>query len=366
MRVLIVSHLALPHVGGVEVLVDKEIRALAAAGHEVALITSDGGGSGETPAYPPSVRVICVPAWHFLEQRFRVPYPIFSPKLLWALIRELSRCDVVHAHGFMFMNSAIALWLARLSGKRTILTDHGGIQAFASRSIALAARLGAETVGRLSACCSDKLVTYNTRVGTLLERFSRTRRRSLFLPNPVDRALFRPATSADRQRIRAELGWPPERKKVLFVSRLTVEKGVPLLLQAADAAYDLVFCGPGDPGILGPLPREKIEYFPARPQAEVVRLYQAADLFALPTGVREGFPLVVQEALACGLPAVVGYDPGFEPYRVLSGLTFCAQTREAVTAAIRAALAKPRVELDQAALDSCCPDVATWLARLYA
>jgi glycosyltransferase involved in cell wall biosynthesis len=38
--------------------------------------------------------------------------------------------------------------------------------------------------------------------------------------------------------------------------------------------------------------------------AELERLYRAADVFALPS-VKEGFGLVVLEALAAGLPAVV-------------------------------------------------------------
>ena len=36
-------------------------------------------------------------------------------------------------------------------------------------------------------------------------------------------------------------------------------------------------------------------------------LYQAADLLVLPS-VGEGFPLTVQEAMACGTPALLGED----------------------------------------------------------
>jgi len=40
---------------------------------------------------------------------------------------------------------------------------------------------------------------------------------------------------------------------------------------------------------------------------ELSALYQAADLLVLPS-VGEGFPLSVQEAMACGTPALVGED----------------------------------------------------------
>src|SRR5262245_56087541 len=254
MRVLVVSHHALPHVGGVEVLVDKEVRALTAAGHGVVVLTSDGRGNGQVPAYRDSVRVQRVPAFHGLEARFQVPYPLFAPRLLPLLWREVGRCDVVHAHGFIFMNSALALLVAWLRRRPAVLTDHGGIQRFRSAVVTLLARLGVETVGRLSARLATKLVTYNTRIAALLERLAGTKEMSLFLPNPVDRTLFRPPTEAERREARARLGWADDRRRVLFVGRLIPEKGVPLLLEAADPSYDLVFCGPGDVAILGRLP----------------------------------------------------------------------------------------------------------------
>ncbi|QEL13250.1 glycosyltransferase family 4 protein [Limnoglobus roseus] len=337
MRVLIVSHLALPHVGGVENLVDLEIRALANAGHAVTLVTSDGDGRGAEPNYPTGVTVIRVPASHVLERRFGIPYPLFSPRLVSILWRELGRADVVHAHGFLFLGSIVAMILAKWRSVPSVLTDHGGVQKFASPIATLLARVGVETLGRVTTMLATRAVAYNSRVQLLLAKF---RRRSdvAFVMNPVDGERFFPPTQDQRAEARRSLGWD-DRPKVLFVGRLLETKGVPLLLAASDTRFDLVFCGPGDVSMLGPLPRTGVVYLPPRPQAELRTLYHAADVLVLPAEVREGFPLVVQEALSCGLPVVLGYDPGFEPYGDLPGLVFTERTVEAVRIAIREALA---------------------------
>lgn len=364
MRVLIVSHHALPHVGGLEVLVDYEIRALVEAGHEVTLITSNGTGAAQTPAYPESVRIIRVPAWHILERRFRLPYPIFSPRLVSTAWSEVSRCDVIHVHGFMFLSSLVAVLVARLRGRSVILTDHGGIQHFDSPIKSVLARIGAETVGRITTRGAYRLVTYNTRIGRLLARFGRPNAQSVFLPNPVDGQVFFPVDAGERGRLRQQLGWTQGRAKVLFVGRMTEEKGVPQLLACASTDYDLVFCGSGDPSILGALPRDGIEYLPPRPQIELVKLYQAADVLVVPSKVREGFPLVVQEALSCGLRVVLGYDDGFEPYRALAGLQFCEPNAAELRRAIGNALAAPDSSRERETLQL-FPQPRDWIERLY-
>jgi D-inositol-3-phosphate glycosyltransferase len=366
MKVLVVSHLALPHVGGVENLVDLEVRGLAAAGHDVALVTSDGTGAGRVPEHRSNARIVRVPAWHILERRLGIPYPIFGPRLAAVLWREITWADAIHCHGFMFQNSALAVVLSRIQDKPCLLTDHGGIQQFGSRLATILARLGAETIGRVSATMAKRLVTYNSRIQKTLNRLGR-RNDAEFLPNPVDGDLFFPPTVGVRAESRAALGWTSDRKKVLFVGRLIPAKGVPLLLSLSDPAFDLVFCGPGDASILGTLPRAGVEYLPPRPQAELRRIYHAADALVLPAEVREGFPLVVQEAIACGLPAIVGIDPGFVPYHGLSGLIMCERTRPALRDAIHAALEKGTsiAEADQQPAPGFFPTVDRWIEMLF-
>jgi glycosyltransferase involved in cell wall biosynthesis len=366
MKVVIVSHYYLPHVGGVEILVDRQIRALCARGHEVVLVTSDEG-TGKSPAsLPRRARLVRVPVWNGLERHCHLAFPLFSPRLLLPLWEEVGRCDVVHAHGPLFMSSVLALLIGRLRGRPCILTDHGGIQRYGSPVVTGAARFGVETVGRLSAHLASRLVSFNSRITRLLERLSGTSNKTLFLPNPVDRSTFGPPSPEERRAARARLGWSDDHRKVLFVGRLIPDKGFPLLLQAADPSYDLVFCGPGDSTLLGtPLP-PRVEYLTPRPHADLVSLYHAADVLVLPS-LREGFPLVVQEALVCGLPVVLTADEGYTPYADLPGLTFTARSPSAIrTAVLRALADSPALHQGWSPeMEELCPSVDSWLDRLF-
>lgn len=367
MRVLIVAHYTLPHVGGVEHLVDMEAQVLAESGHEVLILASDGTGAGRRPTYPPQVRVRRVAAWHGLEHLWSVPYPVFSPRL-WGIVREaVGWADLVHAHGFLFQSTVVALWWARWFAKPTLLTEHGGLQRFASASKRWLAQLATWSLGRCSCRWATDLIAYNARVQALLSRLSG--RAVRFLPNPIRRDLFHPPTPQQRQLTRWQLGWTDQRPRLLFVGRLVPEKGVANLLQLESAEWEIIFCGPGGKNWPELHYRPGIRYLPPRPQSQLVALYHAADVLVLPSGVREGFPLVVQEALACGLPVVLGYDPGFDPYRDWPGLYLTSPEPTPLRQAIERALANgsPLQHPEyHNALARFCPTPQQWLERLLA
>src|SRR5512139_1318529 len=71
MKVLLVSHYTLPHVGGIEVLVDQHSQHLAQRGHDVTVLSSRVGAPAEERRG--AVRVVRVAAWNFLERWLDVP-----------------------------------------------------------------------------------------------------------------------------------------------------------------------------------------------------------------------------------------------------------------------------------------------------
>ncbi|MBK9161533.1 MAG: glycosyltransferase [Nitrosomonadales bacterium] len=133
----------------------------------------------------------------------------------------------------------------------------------------------------------------------------------------VDTGRFSPARFSSEEKIatRRALNIPEDAQVILFVGRITVDKGVHELLEAFRETKNelnrvhLVFVGPfdSDSGVTGGISRRDIEgiqdthvvSYTACPEAYM----SIADILCLPS-YREGFGTVVIEAAAMGVPTV--------------------------------------------------------------
>nr|WP_202510266.1 glycogen synthase [Streptomyces sp. SID5643] len=133
--------------------------------------------------------------------------------------------------------------------------------------------------------------------------------------NGIDTSLYRPAPGADAL---DRIGLDRSRPYVLFVGRITRQKGVPHLLRAVrdiDPAAQVVLCAgaPDTPEIdqefrelFGELSavRDGVFWIPKMlPRPEVIQLLTHAALFVCPS-VYEPLGIVNLEAMACGTPVV--------------------------------------------------------------
>jgi glycosyltransferase involved in cell wall biosynthesis len=163
------------------------------------------------------------------------------------------------------------------------------------------------------------------------------------IPSGVDTDRFAPAES--RAAARAELGFGDDTVHLLTVRRLAPRMGIENLLEAlamlkerTDADVRLTVCGGGSLrsqleeraarlGVAGDVT------FAGHVEDEVlVRHYQAADLFVLPTAALEGFGISTVEALSTNLP-VVGTPAGATP-EILGRIDERMVTRDTSAAAI--------------------------------
>ena len=114
--------------------------------------------------------------------------------------------------------------------------------------------------------------------------------------------------AAERPRLRTRIGLDSVDTEVVTVARLAPEKGIDVLLRAADLAglgVLVVGDGPERPG-LESLAHELGVHttFTSLPWERVVEAYVTADVFAL-LSWHEPWGVVVNEAAACGLPLVL-------------------------------------------------------------
>jgi glycosyltransferase involved in cell wall biosynthesis len=127
--------------------------------------------------------------------------------------------------------------------------------------------------------------------------------------NGVDASIFRPSLNeAEIDAARMSLDLPMDVPIALFVGRFVEKKGLAILERLARMRPEILFVFAGwgalDPALWG-LPNTRV--FASLSGASLAPLFRAADLLLLPS-VGEGFPLVVQEALACGLPVLCGAE----------------------------------------------------------
>jgi len=144
-----------------------------------------------------------------------------------------------------------------------------------------------------------------------------------------DAKRFVPAENKDR--LRDQLGWPPESIVAICVGGLVETKGIAELAAAAEPLLNryerlhLVCVGAGPArdelvALRNRLGREGAVVLPGRvAPEEVPRFLQAADFLVLPSH-SEGMPQAVLEAMNCGLP-VVATRVGGVPEAVLDGET---------------------------------------------
>lgn len=150
----------------------------------------------------------------------------------------------------------------------------------------------------------------------------------------VDNAYFQRAAEAARAGVRADPG-PLERPHLLCVGRAIPEKNIPALL-AAYAAYQqqgggwglrLIGCGDAGPqartlgAMIARLPRPGwVRLEPFLDQDAVARAYGLASALVLPSR-KDTWGLVVNEAMAAGLPVIVSTACGSAADLISAGQT---------------------------------------------
>ena len=204
----------------------------------------------------------------------------------------------------------LATFLAARRGRRPVLlTQHVAKVPYPNPLVRGLQSLAYASLGRAVLSRADQVVFVSEVVRQWFEARVRFRQPPIVIENGIDTELFKPASTREREAAREAAGVSPEKPLLLFAGRFVEKKGVRLLRPVIEATPQLSWlligrAGDVDPSTWG-LPNLTV-LAPLAP-AKLRELYVAADLLVLPSS-GEGFPVVAQEAMACGTPALLSAE----------------------------------------------------------
>lgn len=339
-RIATVPFFLLHHLG-------SQVRATAQAGHEVLLVASPG------PEWP---HLRTIPGTQAVELPIARPIaPLEDLRALVGLWRVLRRQPVDILHSTTPKAGLLAAIAGRAAGVPVRVHTFTG-QAWAE--LAGPARWIAKAADRLIIALNTRCYADSASQRAFLESQGVAPRGKVVVLGPgslagVDTRAFDPARhSAAAPGVRAKLGIEPADKVIVFVGRLTRDKGVAELVSAFLALTQkrgdvhVVLVGPQEPE-RDPLPDETRAVIAGNARIHAIgysatpeQYLAASDLLCLPS-YREGFGNVVIEAAAMGLPAVgtaiVGLRDAIEDG--VTGVLVAPKDVHALAAALEAMLA---------------------------
>jgi glycosyltransferase involved in cell wall biosynthesis len=329
MHILTVTHFYESHRGGIELVAGRLQRELATLGAEVSWAASAQDSPPNDGAIMPQP-LHCIDP---LEAISGLPMPIPLPRTIAQLWRNVKAADAVIIHDALYVTSILAMLAAKWHKKKTLLIQHIGDIPFSSALLRGLLALANRIVARPMLRRADYVIFISDTVRRYFGDLRRTQPAHLMF-NGVDHQRFHLPSADQRQAARKTWNIADGVPHFLFVGRFVEKKGLKILKEIASQLpmmqFHLAGSGPINPTSWG---LANIHVHGPQSADKIASLMHAVDAFILPS-TGEGYPLVVQEALASGLPLFCGAetaeaDPQAAPYLLGSPVNLADPTDSA-------------------------------------
>ena len=325
--------------GGVVRAVMDLCTVLARSGNQITLVT------WEDVDAPPQWKA----GGEGVPRVVRIEWPTRGPFLgrnsLKAVAELMEKADVVHLHTPWTLSNLQWAKIARKRGIPYVVTVHGMLDDWSMRQKNLKKRL-ALMLG-VRGFLNRAARVHCTAEGEMQQARGWFSGRGVSLPLIVDLNEFRVLPGEEPARAAYDALRTNE-PKVLFLSRIHPKKGLKVLLRAAkrlqqdgvecriliagsgEAEYERILRLDVDATNL----TEKVKFLGMVKGVEKLSLYEAADLFVLPTS-QENFGLAIVEAMACGTPVMTTRGVDIWPEIERAGAVIVEQSPERIAAELK-------------------------------
>ena len=304
-RLLTITHYFATHGGGIEIVAARLTEQFSLRDIQIDWIASDVDLPRSVDAY---IHYIPMSCWNVVEQKIGIPFPVWSLGAFKKVVGLVRTADLVIVHDILYLPNIWGMLCAICLKRPFVIIQHVGLVPFRSAFLRGLMSLGNRTVGRFLMHKAAAVVFISKTVRDYFASVSggNTAHWRL-IPNGVDLERFVPSCPAEE----VSETYPDGKDylyRFLFVGRFVEKKGLALLRRLAEAmpAVQWVFIGMGplDPAQWG---LKNVRVIGLLEQSALPDWYRQCDLLVLPS-CGEGFPLVVQEAMACGLPVAISSE----------------------------------------------------------
>lgn len=285
--------------GGIAVSANTIASGLAIRGIQFEWFAS--GDPGPHDSFAQGITPRPVSALNTIQTMTGAPVPLWSPRGYLELNHAIHRSDVVFIHDCLYASSIAAWILAKWHRRPVLLIQHIAEIPFNLAPLRWFVRVCYRTIGRAMLEGSDRVIFPADNIKKyFMSKFPGLRKGKL-IRHGIDTKVFR----IPDEPVLNDLAIRP---RMLFVGRFIHRKGLDIMRNLARdfPECDWVFAGEGvdDPSRWG---LANVTNLGPQDRTSLATQYARSDLLVLPSA-SEAFPLVVQEALACGTTVLIPQD----------------------------------------------------------
>ena len=255
--------------------------------------------------------VVYHPKYFYTPKIFRSLYGIFYFLSLYLFVKRIRKkfdFDIIDAH-WAYPDGLAAVLIAKLLRKKVSISLRGSDINRFPKSFLLRSQI------RFALNNADLVISVSRFLGEDAKRIG-VKKNIIIIPNGADPKLFK---QRDKNKARNKLNLPKDKQIILAIGGLIKRKGFNYLIEAIqhilEQRKDILLLIIGKGGVEGNETdnlkkqikimglKNYVNLLLQKPHKELPWWINSCDVFCLPS-LREGYPNVLVEALACGKPVI--------------------------------------------------------------